>query len=60
MIDQAVDGGRSILFGDVGQTCIACGRGGTGMAEQALNMPQAQALFEQMGGKGVTLIPSSE
>ena len=53
IIDQAVDGGRCILFGDVGQTCIACGCGRTGMAEQALDMTQAQALFEQVCGKGV-------
>ena len=52
-IDQAVDGGRCILFGDMGQACIACGRGGTGVSEQALDMPQAKSLFEQMCGKGV-------
>jgi hypothetical protein len=30
------------------------------MAEQALDMSQAQPLFEQVCSKGVTLIPSSE
>ncbi len=54
MIDQTVDGGRCILFGNVGQACITCGRGGTGMAEQTLDMTQAQALFKQMCGKGMT------
>jgi hypothetical protein len=30
---------------------IARGCGGTGVAEQALNMAQTQAAFEQVGGK---------
>ena len=60
MIDQAVDGSRCILFGDMGQACIACRCGRTGMAEQALDMSQAQPLFEQVCSKGVAIIPSSE
>ncbi len=52
-IDQVVDGGQTILFRDLGQVSIASGGGGTGMTEQALNMAQAQAPFEQMGGKAV-------
>lgn len=52
-IDQVVDGGQTILFRDLGQVSIASGGGGTGMAEQALNMAQAQAPFKQMGGKTV-------
>ena len=48
-----VDGSRCILFGDVGQARITCGGGGAGVAEQALNMTQAQALFEQMSGETV-------
>ena len=40
-IDQPVDGGRCILFGDVGQLSIACGGGGAGMAEDDLNMAKA-------------------
>jgi len=40
-VDELVDGGRRILFGGPGQVCIACGGGGIGMAEQALDMAQA-------------------
>lgn len=50
-VDQLVDGGSGILFRDLGQVGIARGCGGTGVAEQALNMAQAQAAFEQVGGK---------
>jgi len=52
-IDQVVDGSQTILFSDFGQVSIASGCGGTGMAEQALNMAQTQAPFEQMSGKTV-------
>lgn len=52
-IDQAVDGAQTILLRDLGQVSIAGGCGGAGMAEQTLNMTQAQAPFEQMGGKTV-------
>ena len=52
-IDQVVDGGQAILFCHLGQVCIASGCGGTRMAEQGLNMTQAQAPFEQMSGKTV-------
>jgi len=52
-IDQIVDGGQTILLRHLGQVSIASGCGGAGMAEQALNMAQAQAPFEQMGGKTV-------
>ncbi len=52
LIDQTVDGVGSVLFSDVGQAGIACG--GAGVAEQILNMTQAQALFEQVGSHAVT------
>jgi len=32
-IDQGIDGGGGVLFGDVGQAGIACGGGGAGVAE---------------------------
>jgi hypothetical protein len=32
---------------------IACGGGGTGVAEQALDMSQTEALFEQVRGEAV-------
>jgi len=37
-IDQVVDGGETILLCHLSQVCIASSCGGTGMAEQALNM----------------------
>ena len=37
-VDELVDGGRRVLFGDPGQTRVECGGGGIGMAEQALDM----------------------
>jgi len=40
-VDQPVNGGRRVLFGGLGQTCIECRGGGVGMAEQALDMAQA-------------------
>jgi hypothetical protein len=52
-INELIDGGRRILFGGLGQACIQCGCGGVGMAEQALDMAQAQAAFQQMGGEAV-------
>jgi len=54
LIDQVIDGGGSLLLGDVGQSGIACGGGWTGMTEQALDMTQTQALLKQMGGKGMS------
>lgn len=54
LIDQTIDGGGSVLFGDVGEAGISCGGGGAGVAEQFLDMTQAQALFEQVGSQTVT------
>lgn len=52
-VDQTINSSGGFLFGHLGQAGITCGGGRAGMAEQALNMAQAQALFEQMGGKTV-------
>jgi hypothetical protein len=52
-INELVDGGCCVLIGGFGQVCIACSGGGVGMAEQALDMAQAQAAFQQVGGKAV-------
>ena len=51
--DHLVNGGHAILLSHLGQMSIAGCRGWAGMAEQSLNMTQAQAPFEQMGGKTV-------
>jgi len=52
-VDQAVNGGQTVLFGNVGQVGIAGGCTGAGMAEYRLNMAETQPLFEQMGGKAM-------
>jgi len=44
-IDQPVDGGRCVLFGGFGQTCIERRGGGTGVTQQALDMAQAETGF---------------
>ena len=46
LIDQAVDTVCGITLSDLGEVCITCGGSGTGMAEQPLDMAQAQAVFE--------------
>ena len=59
-IDQAVDGDCRLLVGDLGQMGITRGGGGAGVTEDALTMTQTQALFEQMGGEAMALIPRAE
>ena len=50
---QPVDDGYRLFLGGLGEAGIACRGGGAGVAEQPLDMAQAQALFEQMRCKGV-------
>ena len=52
-VDQAIDDTGAILFGGGGQMGVTRSGGGTGMAEQGLDMPQAQTVFEQVGGEGM-------
>ncbi len=52
-IDQTVNGGKCILFGNVCQMSVACCGGGVAVAEECLDMTKAQTLFKQMGCKGV-------
>ena len=52
-IDQVIDSAQAILLRHLGQVSVASRCGRTGMAEQALNMTQAQASFEQMSRKTV-------
>jgi len=53
-VDEAVDGVEGVLLGDVIQVGIA-GRGGRAcVAEESLDMPEAQALLKQMSGKAVS------
>ena len=51
---QAVDDAGCLLFGGLGQMCVARRGGGAGVAEYSLNMTQTQALFEQMCGKAMS------
>jgi len=51
--DKLVDDACTILLGGAGQLGVARGGSGTGMAEQRLDVPKAQALFEQMRGEGM-------
>lgn len=53
LADQMVDDAGTVLFGSAGQLGVACGGGRAGMAEQRLDVAQAQALFKQVGGEGM-------
>lgn len=53
-VNQAVDRAGGGLLGGLGQVRVAHGGGGAGMTQQALDMAQAQALFQQVGGKTVS------
>ena len=53
-VEQCIHAGRSVLIGDLGQVGIACGSGWAGVAEQSLDMPEAQALFKQMSCEGMS------
>lgn len=52
--DQLVEGVRRILLGGVGEMCVERSGGRTAMAEERLDMAQAQTLFEQMGCQAVS------
>jgi len=52
-VDQGIDGGKAVLFRDLGELGISCGGVRIGMTQKGLNMTQAQATFQKMGGKAV-------
>ena len=52
-VDQGIDGGKAVLFGKLCELGITCGGVWVGMAQKGLDMTQAQASFQQMGGKAV-------
>ena len=56
-VDQAVDRAGRLLLGGLGQASVERGGGGAGVTQQALDMAQAQALLEQVGGETVTIMP---
>jgi hypothetical protein len=58
-VDELIDGVEGVLFGDLIQVGIACSGGGTCVAKEALNMPQAQALLKEMCCKAVPIMPNS-
>ena len=51
LVNQRIDRGRRIPFCHCGQVGIYRGSGGAGVAEQSLDMAEAQALFKQVGSK---------
>jgi hypothetical protein len=52
-IDQRIDGGNAVLFGDLGALGVSCGGVRIGMTQKGLDMTQAQAALQKMGGKAV-------
>lgn len=52
--DQLIKGIRRILLGHVGEVGVERGGGGAAMAEECLDMAQAQTLLKQMGGQAVS------
>ncbi len=54
LVDQCIHSDRRVLLSDLGQVGIPCGSGWAGMAEQSLDMPEAQALFKQVGSEGMS------
>lgn len=52
-VHQLIDGAQAVLFGSLREVGIAGGGRRAGMAEQGLDVPQAQAAFQQMSGKTV-------
>jgi hypothetical protein len=51
-VDQVVDRPGGVLLGDFGELSVQR-RGGAGVAQQALNVAQTEAVLEQMGRKAV-------
>ncbi len=52
-VDQAIDGGNADFFGKLGELGVSFGSVRVGMAQKQLDMTQAQATFQKMGGIAV-------
>lgn len=52
-VDQGIDGGKAVLFSEMGKLSIECGGVWVGMAQNGLDMTKAQSAFQQMRGKAV-------
>jgi hypothetical protein len=52
-VDQGIDGGKAVLFRDLGELGVACGGVRIGMTQKGLDMTQAQATLQKMGGKAM-------
>lgn len=52
-VDQGIDSGKAVLFGKLGELGVPCGSVRIGMPQNDLDMTQAQATFQKMGGKTV-------
>ena len=52
-IDQRINGGQAVFFGDISKVGVTRGCRRAGMAEQRLDMTEAQTAFKEMRGKAV-------
>ena len=52
-IDQIINGGTAVFFGNTGQMGISGSRLRFGVTQQGLNMPETQAAFKQVCGETV-------
>lgn len=52
-VDQGIDGGKAVLFRNLGELGVSCGGVRIGMTQKGLDMTQAQAALQKMGGKAV-------
>jgi hypothetical protein len=52
-VDQGIDGGKAVLFRDMGELGVSCGGVRIGMTQKGLDMTQSQAALRKIGGKAV-------
>ena len=52
-VDQGIDGAKAVLFRDMGELGVSCGGVRIGMTQKGLDMTQAQAALQKVGGKAV-------
>jgi hypothetical protein len=52
-VNQGIDRGHAVFFGNLGELGVSFGGVRVGMTQKELDMTQAQATFQQMGGIAV-------
>lgn len=52
-VDQGIDGRNAVFFRKLGELGVSFGSVRVGMAQKKLDMTQAQATFQKMGGIAV-------